>query len=65
MTAQNDTIQVKVASISVAARLRDIDPDYVAMIASSIEERGLLVPIEVRAQKKSGYQLISVCFFME
>lgn len=59
MTAQNDTIQVKVASISVAARLRDIDPDYVAMIASSIEERGLLVPIEVRAQKKSGYQLIS------
>lgn len=57
MTAKGAPMKIKIASISVGARLRDLDQDYVELIASSMEEHGQLTPIEVRA-KKSGYQLV-------
>lgn len=49
-----------VADILVGERLRAVDEDYVALLAVSIEEIGLMHPIEVGpADKRGNYPLIA------
>ncbi|MFT8515636.1 MAG: ParB N-terminal domain-containing protein [Acetobacter persici] len=49
---------IPVAQIDVGERLRTIDPDWAAMIATSMQEEGQRTPIEVRKTGKR-YKLIA------
>ncbi|MEE8657703.1 ParB domain-containing protein [Acetobacteraceae bacterium EV16G] len=51
--------EVEIKSVFIGERLRAVDPDYVALLAASIEENGLRQPIEVRKSDDGGYLLIS------
>ena len=47
---------IEISAIDASGRLRPISPDHVALIAASIEERGLKQPIVVRP-RGDGYRL--------
>ncbi len=51
--------QIAIKDVSTGYRLRAMDADYVALLASSISENGLRQPIEVRKSDDGGYLLIS------
>lgn len=54
------SILIPVADIHIGERLRMVDPDYVAMLAASIGDIGLMHPIEVGAADRRGrYPLIA------
>lgn len=50
------TKTIPLAAIDATDRLRPVDPDHAALIAASIEEKGLLQPIVVRP-RDGGYVL--------
>lgn len=54
------SILIPVADIHIGERLRTVDADYVAMLAASIGDIGLMHPIEVGAADRRGrYPLIA------
>lgn len=51
---------IPLAGIDASDRLRQVDPDHAVLLAENIRQTGRLrQPIEVRAKKKGGYQLIA------
>ncbi|GAN89880.1 chromosome partitioning nuclease protein ParB [Gluconobacter frateurii M-2] len=50
--------QIAVSEISFGDRLRKVDPDYVALLKTSISEDGIRQPIELRKSRR-GYILIA------
>lgn len=50
---------IPVELIEIGRRLREVDADYVQMLASNIAESGLRTPIEVRALPGGRYKLIA------
>lgn len=60
MNAQPETVLLPVADIEMGERLRLVDDDYAEWLAASMEDRGLMQPIEVgKANRKGAYQLIA------
>lgn len=60
MNAQPETVLLPVADIEMGDRLRLVDDDYAELLAASMEDRGLMQPIEVgKANRKGAYQLIA------
>lgn len=58
--AQRQIHRIRLDLIDVGERLRPVDPDYVALIAASLAERGLDTPIVVSAHGLDGnHQLIA------
>ncbi|CAI9120469.1 ParB/RepB/Spo0J family partition protein [Brytella acorum] len=53
--------ELPISAIDQSGRLRAVDPDYVALLASSIEDHGLRQPIEVRKTGRNKYALVSGC----
>lgn len=50
---------IPIGEIEVHDRLREVDADYVALLAASISVDGLRSPVEVRKQRSGrGYQLV-------
>lgn len=47
-------MKVSITDIMIGSRLRAVDQDYVAALSTSISERGLLQPIQVREQTVDG-----------
>lgn len=48
------TLAVPLARISVGERLRQVDPDFVALVAASMAEQGQITPIEVGLEDGDG-----------
>lgn len=48
------TLAIPLARISTGERLRAVDPDFVDLLAASMEERGLITPIEVGGEDGEG-----------
>lgn len=60
MNTQPETVLLPVDSIDIGDRLRVVDDDYAQLLASSIEDVGLMQPIEVGKKTAKGrYALIA------
>ena len=60
MNAQPETVLLPVDAIDIGDRLRVVDDDYAQLLASSIEDVGLMQPIEVGKKTAKGrYPLIA------
>lgn len=54
MNANPEIVSIPVGSVDIGERLRIVDHDYVALLATSIEEVGLMQPIEVGKKTAKG-----------
>ncbi|TVR06141.1 MAG: hypothetical protein EA385_16415 [Salinarimonadaceae bacterium] len=60
MITHTEIVSLSVGSIDIGERLRVVDQDYVGLLAASIEESGLMQPIEVGKKTAKGrYPLIA------
>jgi len=56
---EGQRVQLKIADIDASDRLREIDPDWVEVLATSIRQIGLRQAVEVRPRGDGHYKLTS------
>ncbi len=56
---RSETQMIRIDLIDVKERLRQIDMDYAALLASSMKEIGQLQPVEVRPTKGGRFELVA------
>lgn len=59
MTSTARSLDLPINEIVVSDRLRDVDPDWVAVLSQSISERGLQQPVIVRPREDGRYDLVA------